>query len=611
MALAQSSPSRTVTVPFAAPGAGDGYESGSVGVTYAFIACMGEMHIAYSLNEGSAVAAPGYRLGGKTYPATGAPPQPSSIRFAGTVYRGPQPVGSFADGLTGKALGMGCFTGQTQKIANLSDVVGPKATPDQVTNYFNSLRITVEPANTLRSAAMESSIRGELRRKEAEAKAVARKAEQDAQAKQKQEAQAKAQQEAEQRATAERSASAQQAAMQEASTAEGRSAPTASMPVQGAPAPLSQEQRIANAIASDKVLADQRLEQQRAVFAQQQAAMAAAEQQQLETIVAVAPAAIELGGQIYGALEAWDARIKARKYLEAQTKLAGKCTLPNGMAAPKDGDIRLGVELTADLSSRDCGHRPTSRYKAFKLELGETTRLQFAIKAAKWRHLVSYQIDVRDLENRSHMFMGWDEWGAIQKVNRKNAHLPAGVYIVTVSNGVEDTFAGFDLRVDPVDENWQVLATAPAPTAATVAREDAPTASPASPLASLTARLTRTVKATAAAAPEVGQGAPAAPDAVPPDSDNYLGMTIERDGEQVVVRTVDPGSPVARAGLMPGDVVQRMGAQKGLLADLMSFTDQAALDAWLAIQKAGARSMIVYRRDGKIKVANLSIGTRR
>lgn len=587
-ASAQSgSSTRTVIVPFAGPGTGDGYESGTVGVTYAFIACQGEMHIAYSLNEGTATVAGRYRLGGQTYPAAGAPPQPSSIRFAGTVYRGPQSVGSFADGLTGKALGMGCFTGQTQKIANIADVVGPKATPAQITGYFNSLRITVEPANTLRSAAVESSIRGELRRREAEAADAKRKAEEAQRvAARREEEQKAAAERARQQQAASAAAQAGASSVSSAPAARGTHAPSSrSTTMPAAPPPPTREQRIANAIASDKVLADQRLEQQRAAYAQQQAAMAAAEQRQLETMVAVAPAAMELGGMLYGALEGWDARRKARAYQEAQAKQAGRCTLPNGMSAPKDGDIRLGVELTADLSKHDCGHRPTSRYKAFKLELDQTTRLQFAIKAAKWRHLISYQIEVRDMENRSHMFMGWQEWGAFQKVNRKNVELPAGLYIVTVSNGTEDIFAAFDLRVDALGPDWQ-----PLPVAA--------------PAVADTGDVTDGVAL--AHADTVGDAtAPAVPSA------NYLGLTVESSGDTIAVLAVDPGSPAAAAGLQAGDVVQRIGAQKGLVtADVASFKDQPALDAWLARQKPGARTAVVYRRDGKLKVATLQIGMR-
>lgn len=461
-AWAQSSPSRTVTVPFAAATSSDGYAQASMVMTYAFIACQGEIHIAYSLNEGSATVGNTYMLGGKSYPVSGAPPQPGSIHFSGTVYRGPSPVGSFSDGLAGRSLGMGCFSGQSQQIASIASAVGPNATPAQVTAYLDSLSVQVRPGEVLRSAAQESLIRSGLRRAEAEAAAEARRVEQAALA--------QAQQERDQRAAAERQAQDARNAQAQASTAStasmGAGASMPSMPSSVPAAPLTREQRIANAIASDKVLADQRMAEQRAKFAQQQQAMADAQQRQNEALIAAAPAALELAGSIYGALEAWDAGIKSRAYQKAQAQLAGTCRLANGLAAPKDGTIQLGVELTADLSKHDCGDRPSMRFKGFKLELAEPTRLQFTIKAAKWRHLVEYQINVSDLDAHSHMFMGWQEWGAIQKVNSKNVTLPAGIYIVEVSNGTEDIFAGFDLRVDAMSEDWTApLAATPAPPA--------------------------------------------------------------------------------------------------------------------------------------------------
>ncbi|HEY8616820.1 hypothetical protein [Phenylobacterium sp.] len=458
--LAQSSTQRTVSVPFAAPGSGDGYVSGSVGVTYSFIACMGEAHIAYSLNEGSATAASSYRLGGKTYPATGAPPQPSSIRFAGTVYRGPGAVGSFADGLAGKALGMGCFSGQTQKFGMIADLVGPKATAAQVEAYLNSLRVVVQPANVLRSAAVESAIRGDLRRQEAAAAEARRKAEQ-AQADQAKAEQAKAQQAARQTAAAAPPASgSQQVARAPSTAAGGRLQPGASAPAGSTPAApprLSDNERIARAIASDKVLADQRLAEQQKAFARQQQALADQQRRQTETMIAVAPAALEVAGGIYGALEAFDARWKANAYNVAQARLAGKCVLPSGLPTPKDGDLQLGVEITAKLNKNDCGWRPANRFKAFKLEVPEPTRVQFTIKPAAWRIFTSFQINVQDLDKTSLMFLGWQEWGGLQKVNSKSVTLKPGVYIVTVSNGVEDIFADFKLRADAIGPNGQPL----------------------------------------------------------------------------------------------------------------------------------------------------------
>jgi hypothetical protein len=89
------------------------------------------------------------------------------------------------------------------------------------------------------------------------------------------------------------------------------------------------------------------------------------------------------------------------------------------------------------------------------LELPETTNLQFTIRPASWHKFTSFQIDVRDLDNKQHMFMGWQEWGAIQRTNSKNVVLPAGIYVVSVFNGVEDIFLSFDMRVDAMSADWK------------------------------------------------------------------------------------------------------------------------------------------------------------
>jgi hypothetical protein len=589
--LAQSSDAHTVTVPFAGASTSDGYVTASMSVTYAFIACQGEIDIAYSLNEGSAITGASYRLDGKTYTASGAPPQPSTIHFAGTVHRGPATVGAFADGLAGKSLGMGCFSGQIQKVANIADAVGPNASAAQVTAYLRSLSVQVRPGEVLRSAAQESLIRGELRRAEAEATAAARKAEQ--------EAQAKARQESEQRAAAEGQADARRAddaARQASSASTSGGSYMSTGPASSPPPPPSREQRIADAIASDKVLADQRLVEQRAKFAQQRAAMADAQQRQNEAMIAAAPAALELAGSIAGALDAWDRGIKDRAYQNAQLKLVGKCKLANGMDAPKDGDIQLGVEITARLSKADCGENAGNRYKAFKLELPEPTRLQFTIRPASWHKFTSFQIDVRDLDNTSHMHMGWEEWGAIQRTNSKNAVLPAGIYIVSVYNGIEDVFLSFDLRVDAMSEDWKttVVPTWSVPPAAPS------TAAPASPqAASATAPPPTTVRVadlSKAAKPYGAKGTA------------YLGIRVAA-GKLAVVTDVDSNGPAAAADIRVGDQLFRLDAiQNTFMTDVVSPTNPENLATWLARQRPGEKTTVYYLRAGQWGAARLLLG---
>lgn len=571
VASAQSSGVRTATVPFRGAVSEDGYASASAGMAYSFIVCQSEIHIAYSLNPGSASLGSSYMFGGKAYPASGSPPQLNSVHFAGTVYRGPSPIGSFSDGFAGKALGMGCFSGQTQKIANVADVVGTGASAAQIGAYLNGLSVQVQPGEVLRSASQESAIRSQLRRAEADA----RKAEQDANA--------KAQREAERQAQAQRAVAAQQNTQASApapySAGQSGSVPTP----QRAPAPpLTREQRISNAIASDKVLADERQAKQRALYAQQQADLAAAQQRQNEALIAATPAVMEMAGSINDSLEAWDARKKARAYNNAQAAMAGKCLLANGMAAPKDGTIQLGVELRANLSKADCGYNPANRYKAFLLDLPEARRLRFTIGPASWHVFTSYQIDVRDVENKQYMFLGWQEWGSFPKSNSKTVELPAGVYVVQVTNGVQGIFMAFDLNVDPVDANGNPMIVAP-------------------PVASATA-------AVATASSEATQAKPAA---VPGKA--YVGVSLApADDEGALVTAVDPNGPAAAAGVRAGDKIWRLQSDRawGFLTDVILPKDQAELETWLAKVRAGAQATIFYRRNGQNIDKNFQLGRR-
>jgi membrane protein involved in colicin uptake len=82
------------------------------------------------------------------------------------------------DRYAGEALGFGCFTGQTQKVGLVKDLIGPKAKQEEIDAYLQRLELTnaaVHPWEPLRSLALESAAR---QQEDAEAKRV--KAEADA-----------------------------------------------------------------------------------------------------------------------------------------------------------------------------------------------------------------------------------------------------------------------------------------------------------------------------------------------------------------------------------------------------------------------------------------------
>lgn len=570
-ARAQSSTPRVITVPFAAP-LSDDYASGSVDVQYAFLACYGELHLALRLAPGSARSNGVYRMAGKTYTATGAP-QISVAKVRGRASRaGSEVIANFTNGTVGPDGGLGCFSGDLTQLGMLAPWLGPKATQAQIVNFLNSLTLQVEPMEAVRNSGLEARLRAEDRQRQAAVEAQQKAEQQSA--------------EARRLAQAKRAEEAARPVSRTPSSAGGGHAPRPQAPA--TPPRLSDSDRIAAAIASDKVLAEQRLAEQRRVYAQQQATLAAQQQRQNEALIAAAPAIMELGGGIYGAIENFDAQWKSRQYLEAQRKQGGKCLLRNGQKAPKDGDIKLGVKISSGLTKADCGTRPADRYKAFKLELDAKTRIELTVGSAVPWHFTSFMVNVHDLNGRSYLEIGWREWGALQKVLSKRVVLPAGIYIVTVSNGVEDIFAPFNLRVDALDSDGRVLAAAPAAppkvSAAAALGNGAPPASPTNAPAPL--------RTAASAGAQVRT--------VKPSRGAYLGIAVSA-GQRAVITTVVAGSPAETAGLRPGDEIHMItGTNSGFFGAVANIRDQTQLDQWLATQMSNAKQSITILRDKEV-----------
>lgn len=568
VARAQSSAHRSIAVPFAAP-VGDGYAGGSVTVQYAFLACFGELHLALRLAPGSARSNGVYRMGGKTYTADGAP-QISVAKIRGHAARaGSELISSFTNGAVGPEGGLGCFSGDLTQLGVLTRWLGPKPSQEQIVNFLNSLTLTVEPIAAVRDTALEARLQAQDRQRQAVVEAQ-QKAQRDA-------AEARRVAEAKRAEQAARPISRNPTG---AGGGYGQTAPAASS-VARAPE-LSREQRIANAIASDKVLADQRLQEQRRAYAQQQQAMADAQQRQNEALAAAAPAMMELGAGIYGAIENFDARLRQRQYQNAQAKMAGKCKLPNGLSAPKDGDLQFGVEISASLGRNDCGDNPSDRFKAFQLELDQPARVRLTVRPSLPWVFTSFQIFVNDIEKTNYGRLTWRDWGGLQKTNSLTIDLPAGIYVVEVSNGVEDIFAGFVLRVDKLDAQGRTVAAAPPPPA------------PAAPTG-------------AATIGPVIAGSTTTAGAAPP----ALGVSIQTvvGQQRVRVLAVQPGSSAAFVGLRPGDELLEIRPVSAS-TKATPLADAEAMKAYIAsAPRPSEHFLTVVRGGGQPKVVTVKLAS--
>jgi hypothetical protein len=432
-----------IRVPFASSG-GDGYASGSVGLQYAFLGCYGELHLALRLAPNSVQTNGVYRMGGKTYVADAAPTQLSVIKVRGRAARaGSEIIGDFTNGAVGPEGGLGCFSGDLTQLGVLTRWLGPKPTPEQVVNFLNSLTLQVEPIEAPRNAGVEAKLRSEERQKQAAIEAQQKARQQEAEAKR--------------AAEAKRVEDAKRPISPTPTGAGGGYQPTTPRtdrpPVAAQP---SQAERTAKAIESDRLLAQQRLAQQQQQynqFQQQMAANEAESRRQAQAVIDAAPALIGLGG----ALQNWSDGIVQRQYLNAQQKLGGTCYLANGAIAPKDGELVLGVEKASALTKNDCGANAGSRFKAFRLEVPEASRVRLTVANGRPWSFTSFQVEVRDLNAKVLLDINWREWGGLQQSLTKSVDLPPGIYIVPVWNGSEGIFAPFKLKVEAIGADGRPL----------------------------------------------------------------------------------------------------------------------------------------------------------
>lgn len=454
-ASAQSSSQRDIRVPFGPPVSGDGYTGGSVGVSYAFLNCFGEIHISYSVAAGTAKTSDVYLMGGKTYVPDGVAPQPGSIRFAGTVARGGEVVGNFADPYAATYSAKGCISGQTQKVGMMGPWVGKGATPEQIINFLNSLSLRVEPAGPVRDATLESRLKAQDRARQATVENQQRQ----------ERAAAEAKRVAEERRKAE---AAKPVSRTPTGAGGGYASQQTSPSPQPTPRPLTDAERGDRAIASDRILAQQRLAEQQRVYHQQQLAAAEAERQRQ---IQMNAAMVQAAPVIYGALESVTnsidqafAQAKANRWSAAQSNLIGKCRdgAEGNWPIAKDGDLMLDVPMRSELTVADCGDRPDNRFKTFRLMVDEQMRVRIKADGSIWMNATIVLIGTKPQKT---VITRYDApaTGVITASSAIIANLPPGEYHVMIHNAAGAGFRPFTVLVQKVDAKNRVIRPAPPP----------------------------------------------------------------------------------------------------------------------------------------------------
>jgi hypothetical protein len=122
----------------------DGYEDAQADLKYRFIACFGEIHVAYALVPDSVKTSATYVMGRKPLDAgVVPPPKLSSVSLKARVVARDMEFGPWKtidyinDKNAGPALGMGCFTGQTKKVGAVKDYFASNATPQQMQAHLD------------------------------------------------------------------------------------------------------------------------------------------------------------------------------------------------------------------------------------------------------------------------------------------------------------------------------------------------------------------------------------------------------------------------------------------------------------------------------------------
>ena len=134
---------RTTFLRFAEPGRNlNGYHTASVNIKYQFIACMGEVHLAYGIDPGSVEVHRAYAFNGDRVDSSAAPvPMISSTGMIVSVFQkgdgGERKIGTVMDPNAGRALGYGCFTGQTRKVGMVRDFIQGQLSRRAVNAYLN------------------------------------------------------------------------------------------------------------------------------------------------------------------------------------------------------------------------------------------------------------------------------------------------------------------------------------------------------------------------------------------------------------------------------------------------------------------------------------------
>jgi hypothetical protein len=124
---------------------GNGFAAAQIKVNYRFLICSDGVVIAYYFEPDSVVASQNYWASGNIIQSGVSKPRPTAVEFGGTVNLGAAIVGQFDDKSAGGTASRLDCSSRTQKVGNVSDYLGPKATAAQTQAFLDGLSLRPAP----------------------------------------------------------------------------------------------------------------------------------------------------------------------------------------------------------------------------------------------------------------------------------------------------------------------------------------------------------------------------------------------------------------------------------------------------------------------------------
>jgi hypothetical protein len=364
------------------------------------------------------------------------------MAFKASVSRGGTVIGSFSDAFAGRALGMGCYDGQTKPIGTVSALIGKGASQAQIESYLAGLTVTFLGTEALESASVEREIERAASVAEAEKTKASRQA-----------SQAKAEAAASAKAAAERSRATAQsmvrqpstpAASTSQSTSQSNSTPSEVQLSQARAAELEQRGAVAR-----QALADRQKREYDAMIARTQAAERT-RQAESNLVVGTAQALVGIFAGDPEARQAklreqQDAHVAQQRGIKYQCFIFDQADSSKIVALRSQYKISVGETVEGKLRHEDCTNGQVS-FKRYAFRIDTPGNYLIALKGSGPASDLALTYADGDTRPRISYVAGSNGMFGNKNISLL-AELPAGNYAAQVENVYINSYGSYTLSV--------------------------------------------------------------------------------------------------------------------------------------------------------------------